>query len=262
MPADPSEVIVVVHTAPDREGRVTLTAHWRGYNPNVPDLDYRAQVSVTTLSKELAYWASEGKRVRVIDERCKPHIQAYPPSLPPGRRHPVTAPYVSEDGGQDHCGWRIAWHGRCRTPVSAPGERCNQHVGKTCAGCDQPATGECGFASQFVCGFPLCDNCDHHPSGYGHGPRLKEVGSCAVNGGSGGNQQRPDEQPMTSQCSTCNDTGHVCEDHPTMAWGGMCCGPQPRRRPLRARRLPLWWCWRALPHLLRPHPRRWMPLHS
>jgi hypothetical protein len=45
---------------------------------------------------------------------------------------------------------------------------------------------------------------------------------CAEGCDCGSQRQRPD-------CPNCNDTGHACEDHPTMAWGGMCCDPDPVR---------------------------------
>lgn len=28
-----------------------------------------------------------------------------------------------------------------------------------------------------------------------------------------------------SRCGVCADTGTVCEEHPTLPWGGMCCTP-------------------------------------
>lgn len=30
-----------------------------------------------------------------------------------------------------------------------------------------------------------------------------------------------------THCPTCNDSGHVCENHPDKPWGGICCD-QPR----------------------------------
>lgn len=28
-------------------------------------------------------------------------------------------------------------------------------------------------------------------------------------------------------CANCHDSGHVCENHPDRAWGGLCCEPLP-----------------------------------
>lgn len=37
------------------------------------------------------------------------------------------------------------------------------------------------------------------------------------------NPDWPDSRPLGTACSNCNDTGHVCENHPDQAWGGLCC---------------------------------------
>jgi hypothetical protein len=58
------------------------------------------------------------------------------------------------------CGFSMAWVGRCKNPAE-PGKRCQQHAGKVCVSCGQPATHECDETGQFVCGEPLCDDCTH-----------------------------------------------------------------------------------------------------
>lgn len=59
------------------------------------------------------------------------------------------------------CGFDVAWVGRCRVVVCSEGERCQQHAGLKCCSCGAPATRECDETMQFVCGCPLCDDCEH-----------------------------------------------------------------------------------------------------
>lgn len=33
----------------------------------------------------------------------------------------------------------------------------------------------------------------------------------------------PDQPTAPPNCGACQDSGHVCENHPTMLWGGLCC---------------------------------------
>ena len=46
---------------------------------------------------------------------------------------------------------------------------CEHHSNEKCISCGSPATHGCDFCGQFVCGYPLCDNCigttDEGPSG-------------------------------------------------------------------------------------------------
>ena len=38
--------------------------------------------------------------------------------------------------------------------------------------------------------------------------------------------EAPAATPPAFDCRTCQDTGHVCENHPGRAWGALCCkGP-------------------------------------
>lgn len=66
----------------------------------------------------------------------------------------------------DLCGIRLAWSDK----TCAGG--CH-HRGK-CVSCGAPATHECDFAGQLVCGAELCDGCKHYDSLGGHRPATKE----------------------------------------------------------------------------------------
>ncbi len=56
------------------------------------------------------------------------------------------------------CNYSEAYRGRCGAPGTV-GERCERHAAVTCQ-CGAPATHECSYAGQFVCGRPLCDECE------------------------------------------------------------------------------------------------------
>ena len=87
---------------------------------------------------------------------------------------------------KDKCGFDKAWVGLCKTEVSAKGLRCEEHT-LNCASCGQPATHSCDSTGSFVCGDPLCDDCEH---------TIFEDGS---NGGIGFNQQ-PVPEGMGRHC--------------------------------------------------------------
>ena len=57
------------------------------------------------------------------------------------------------------CIWEKAWIGRCPAEAVENG-RCKEHQ-KACVSCGDPATHECEETGQFVCGAPLCGNCEH-----------------------------------------------------------------------------------------------------
>lgn len=60
------------------------------------------------------------------------------------------------------CGFDKAWIGGCQEAVEKPGDRCLKHAGIKCCSCGEPATRECDHTGiQFVCGYPLCDDCEH-----------------------------------------------------------------------------------------------------
>lgn len=58
----------------------------------------------------------------------------------------------------DKCSFDMAWRGPCGEPASLR-NRCPAHAEVVCAACKSPATRECDYTGQFVCGTPLCDNC-------------------------------------------------------------------------------------------------------
>lgn len=54
------------------------------------------------------------------------------------------------------CGFDEAWIGPCT--IENP---CEKHQDKKCSSCDSPATRSCDETGQFVCGAPLCNDCEH-----------------------------------------------------------------------------------------------------
>ena len=56
------------------------------------------------------------------------------------------------------CKFVMAWIGRCRSDCQ--GQVCEQHEKVKCCVCGAQATHECDHTGQFVCGAPLCDNCE------------------------------------------------------------------------------------------------------
>lgn len=60
----------------------------------------------------------------------------------------------------DLCKWSIAWRGRCNAQA-VDQDLCVKHHGKTCHSCGAEATHECEETGQFVCGAPLCNECEH-----------------------------------------------------------------------------------------------------
>lgn len=63
---------------------------------------------------------------------------------------------------QGMCGFLEAWIGRCRNR-----KPCTKHADQKCASCGADAVGNCSQTGQFVCGAPLCADCEHaiFPSG-------------------------------------------------------------------------------------------------
>lgn len=53
------------------------------------------------------------------------------------------------------CTFDMAWHGFCK----GKGNPCKEHIDVMCDVCKKQATHNCSFAGQFVCGRPLCDDC-------------------------------------------------------------------------------------------------------
>lgn len=67
------------------------------------------------------------------------------------------------------CNYGLAWVGNCKNE-----KPCEKHSHIKCSSCGEPATHECEATSQFVCGFPLCDDCEHtlHDNGCSSGGNL------------------------------------------------------------------------------------------
>ena len=57
-----------------------------------------------------------------------------------------------------YCRYEPCWQSRCKK--EREGEFCSTHVGKLCCVCGEQASRECNHTGQFVCGAPLCDNCE------------------------------------------------------------------------------------------------------
>jgi len=60
----------------------------------------------------------------------------------------------------ESCKFQIAWIGKCKEPALENG-MCEKHKDLKCSSCGAPATHECSETGQFVCGFLLCDDCEH-----------------------------------------------------------------------------------------------------
>ena len=59
-----------------------------------------------------------------------------------------------------NCTFYLAWRGQCK--ATCEGSVCTQHAAVKCCVCGEQATHECAHAGQFVCGAPLCKNCEGH----------------------------------------------------------------------------------------------------
>lgn len=60
----------------------------------------------------------------------------------------------------DACKFSLAWIGLCKKPADESGF-CEEHRKEKCCSCGEQATQQCSETMGFVCGFPLCDNCEH-----------------------------------------------------------------------------------------------------
>lgn len=77
---------------------------------------------------------------------------------------------MAEKQNNGACDFNVAWVGKCGEPVVENG-KCEKHKDTKCCSCGAPATHQCYETGQFVCGFPLCDECEHtiHPEGHNGG---------------------------------------------------------------------------------------------
>lgn len=57
------------------------------------------------------------------------------------------------------CKFDRAWIGACGKPTATT--FCDEHSKEKCCSCGGQATRECDETGQFVCGFPLCNDCEH-----------------------------------------------------------------------------------------------------
>ena len=57
-----------------------------------------------------------------------------------------------------YCRYDLAWRGPCRQ--HSENDICEFHSKIKCQVCGAQATKECDHTGQFVCGTPLCDNCE------------------------------------------------------------------------------------------------------
>lgn len=58
------------------------------------------------------------------------------------------------------CKFVIAWVGECGIDAG-PSGYCGEHRDEECCSCGKQATHECEETMGLVCGFPLCDDCEH-----------------------------------------------------------------------------------------------------
>lgn len=57
------------------------------------------------------------------------------------------------------CRYSKAWIGGCGKPAVANG-LCEEHAAVECRSCGAQAVQECSYCGQFVCGTPLCADCE------------------------------------------------------------------------------------------------------
>lgn len=85
------------------------------------------------------------------------------------------------------CKFDNAWQGNCGKHTEGDDLYCLEHKELKCCSCGEPATHTCSETGQFVCGAPLCDDCEHTTFGDG------------TNGGIGFNARKPPEG-MSTHC--------------------------------------------------------------
>jgi hypothetical protein len=65
------------------------------------------------------------------------------------------------------CNFIEAWIGKCKEPADESGY-CEKHKKEKCVSCGSQATHTCDETGQFVCGAPLCNDCEHTVFPEGH----------------------------------------------------------------------------------------------
>lgn len=58
------------------------------------------------------------------------------------------------------CKFDKAWVGECKADAVDGSSYCSEHKDQKCCVCGEQATKECSYTGQFVCCYPLCDNCE------------------------------------------------------------------------------------------------------
>jgi len=79
-----------------------------------------------------------------------------------------------------NCKFSTAWIGPCTKEADESGY-CAEHKGIKCCSCGAQATHTCEETGQFVCGAPLCGDCEH------------TIHANGTNGGIGFNGSEPPE---------------------------------------------------------------------
>ena len=73
-------------------------------------------------------------------------------------------------GERATCIYRFAYSSHRCGAETGDGIVCEKHAAVKCQSCGEQATQECDYCGQFVCGSPLCENCE------GFEDRSKESG--------------------------------------------------------------------------------------
>lgn len=58
------------------------------------------------------------------------------------------------------CKFKLAWTNGCLEKEIEGSDYCEKHSKMKCCSCGEQATHECEETNQFVCGAPLCENCE------------------------------------------------------------------------------------------------------
>ncbi len=56
------------------------------------------------------------------------------------------------------CDFKLAYSAKCKKEGDP---FCEEHSKEKCCSCGKQATRQCSYAGQFLCGYPLCDNCKY-----------------------------------------------------------------------------------------------------
>ena len=87
-------------------------------------------------------------------KQAKNFTREYPKTL-----DDVPSEHVREVVEPQTCKFDIAWVGACGKEADGSGY-CEAHRGKKCSVCGAQANRECSHTGQFVCGAPLCKDCE------------------------------------------------------------------------------------------------------